>query len=89
MVNVVQPTCSNNGSITVVSNAASYSFDNGVTWTTSSSLLNPAPGYYSIKIKNSIGCVSTAANVNVQKYYLNAPQVQQYSQPAHLLQVQL
>lgn len=75
MVNVVQPTCSNNGSITVVSNAASYSFDNGVTWTTSSSLLNPAPGYYSIKIKNSIGCVSTAANVNVQKYYLNAPQV--------------
>lgn len=75
MTKVVQPTCSNNGSITVVSNAAFYSFDNGVTWGTSSTLLNPAPGYYYIKIKNSAGCISTAANVYVQKYFLSPPQV--------------
>jgi len=75
MVNVVQPTCSNNGSITVVSNAAFYSFDNGTTWVTSSSLLNPAPGYYNIKIKNTAGCISRVSSVSVQKYYLNSPQV--------------
>lgn len=75
MVNAVQPTCSNNGSITVVSNAAFYSFDNGTTWVTSSSLLNPAPGYYNIKIKNTAGCISRAASVSIQKYFLNSPQV--------------
>lgn len=75
MTSVVQPTCSNNGSITVVSNATFYSFDNGVTWGTSSTLLNPAPGYYYIKIKNSAGCISTAANESIQKYFLSSPQV--------------
>lgn len=75
MVNVVQPTCRNNGSITVVSNAAFYSFDNGTTWVTSSSLLNPAPGYYNIKIKNTSGCISRAASASVQKYFLSSPQV--------------
>lgn len=75
MVSVVQPTCSNNGSITVISNAAFYSFDNGTTWVTSSSLLNPAPGYYNIKVKNTAGCISRAASVSVQKYLLSSPQV--------------
>ena len=75
LVNVVQPTCGNNGSITVLSNAAFYSFDNGATWGTSSTLLNPVPGYYYIKIKNSVGCVSTAVGKSVQKYYLGSPQV--------------
>ncbi|WP_333854495.1 T9SS type B sorting domain-containing protein [Epilithonimonas sp.] len=75
MTKVVQPTCTNNGSITVVSNAAFYSFDNGATWGTSSTLLNPTPGYYSIKIKNSAGCISTATNENIQKYFLSSPQV--------------
>ncbi|MBP7499769.1 MAG: T9SS type B sorting domain-containing protein [Chryseobacterium sp.] len=75
MTKVVQPTCTNNGSITVVSNAAFYSFDNGVTWGTSSTLLNPTPGYYNIKIKNSAGCISTAANESVQKYFLSSPMV--------------
>lgn len=75
MVNVVQPTCSNNGSITVVSNAAFYSFDNGVTWGTSATLLNPTPGSYNIKIKNSAGCISTAKYESIQRYFLTSPQV--------------
>ena len=75
MVNVIQPTCSNNGSITVVSNAAFYSFDNGATWGTSSTLLNPAPGSYNIKIKNTAGCVSNVAYRSIQRYFLTSPQV--------------
>lgn len=72
-VKTVQPTCSDSGSITVVSQGAQYSFDNGTTWGTSPVLLNPAPGYYSIKIKNAAGCTSTSTSASVNKFYLNQP----------------
>ena len=75
LVKVVQPTCTNNGSITVVSQAAQYSFDNGVTWVTNPVLLNPTPGYYNILIKNSAGCTSTSASASIYKFYLNSPSV--------------
>lgn len=74
-IKTVQPTCTNNGSITVVSQAAEYSFNNGVTWVTNPVLLNPAPGYYSILIKNSAGCISQSSSASINTFYLNAPSV--------------
>lgn len=75
LLKAVQPTCGDNGSITVVSQAAQYSFDNGTTWVTNPSLLNPTPGYYTILIKNSAGCLSQSASVYINKFYLNQPTV--------------
>lgn len=75
LLKVIQPTCANNGSITVVSQAAQYSFDNGVTWGTNPVLLNPTPGYYNILIKNSAGCTSQTASVSINRFYLNQPSV--------------
>lgn len=75
LMKIVQPTCGNNGSITVVSQAAQYSFDNGVTWGTNPVLLNPTPGSYNILIKNSAGCSSQAAYAYINKFYLNQPSV--------------
>lgn len=71
----VQPTCGDGGSITVVSQAAFYSFDNGTTWVTSPSLLNPTPKYYSILIKNSAGCISQSASTSINKFLLAQPSV--------------
>ena len=75
LVKVGQPTCTNNGSITVVSQAAKYSFDNGVTWVTNPVLLNPTPGYYNVLIKNSAGCTSEGTNISIYRFYLNQPSV--------------
>ncbi len=75
LIKVVQPTCGNNGSITVVSQGAQYSFDNGVTWGTNPSLLNPTPGYYNILIKNSAGCISQTVSASINKFYLSRPSV--------------
>lgn len=72
-VKTVQPSCGDGGSITVVSQAAFYSFDNGTTWVISPSLLNPTPGYYQILIKNSAGCISQSANTSISKFLLSAP----------------
>ena len=72
-VKTVQPSCGDGGSITVVSQAAFYSFDNGTTWVTSPSLLNPPPKYYSILIKNAAGCISQTATASISKYYLQQP----------------
>lgn len=74
-VKTVQPSCTNTGSITVVSQSAFYSFDNGATWGTSPVLLNPTPGYYNVLIKNSAGCISQSTYVTISKFYLNAPTV--------------
>ncbi len=76
-ITIVQPTCGNNGSITIATAAAQYSFDNGSTWTTNPVLSNLTNGYYYIVIKNSLGCISTpyGMNVNIHEYYLQRPLV--------------
>lgn len=74
LLKTVQPTCGNGGSITIVSDGDFYSFDNGVTWGTSRTLLDPKPGGYNIKIKNQQNCVSLATYTSVQTYYASAPQ---------------
>lgn len=61
-----QPNCSSSkGSITITTNAATYSYDNGLTYVFSNTKTDLSPGTYFIKIKNSTGCVSDAAPVTI------------------------
>ncbi|MGL3000735.1 T9SS type B sorting domain-containing protein [Flavobacterium sp. RSSB_23] len=71
-ISVEQPTCGANGKITVNSLSDFYSFDNGVTWSTLNSKSLPA-GYYSVIIKNSIGCKSMAYGVYLNNPYIADP----------------
>ncbi|MBY0487990.1 MAG: T9SS type B sorting domain-containing protein, partial [Flavobacteriaceae bacterium] len=71
---VVQPGCGTNGSITITTLAAQYSFDGGNTWSTNPVATNLTPGtYYYIVIKNSSGCVSGYQYVYIQPFYLPDP----------------
>lgn len=56
--NVVEPYCSNLGSITITTPASEYSFDGGNTWQTSNILNNVTADTYILKIKNALGCTS-------------------------------
>ncbi|WP_428229889.1 T9SS type B sorting domain-containing protein [Flavobacterium sp.] len=61
-----QPSCSSSkGSITITTNAATYSYDNGLTYVFSNTKTDLSPGIYFIKIKNLAGCVSDAASVTI------------------------
>ena len=75
LVTTTQPTCGNDGNITVLTTSDFYSFDNGTTWTTNSVLTNPSPGIYYIKIKNNLGCISETEYVYIDQYYLPSPSV--------------
>jgi gliding motility-associated-like protein len=70
-----QPSCGNNGNITVLTTSDFYSFDNGATWTTNPIFLNPTPGYHYVKIKNNLGCTSVAQYAYVNSFYLPSPNV--------------
>ncbi|MEN2399669.1 T9SS type B sorting domain-containing protein [Flavobacterium sp. MC2016-06] len=74
-VTVTQPDCLiATGTITVSDIAPAYSFDNGLTWVTSNSKSNLAPGTYLILIKNTLGCVSlTAQEVKINAYINTEP----------------
>ena len=67
--------CGNLGSITITTPAEEYSFDNGVTWTTNSTLSNLNPNSYILKIKNNLGCISQSTNASVGINYIPAPNV--------------
>ena len=61
-----QPDCNNlKGAITITDIASSYSFDNGITWTTNPTKTNLAPGDYLIKVKSSIGCISSSSSAKI------------------------
>jgi gliding motility-associated-like protein len=61
-----QPNCSSaKGSITITTTAATYSYDNGLTYVFSNTKTDLSPGIYFIKIKNLAGCVSEAATVTI------------------------
>lgn len=61
-----QPNCSSTkGSITITTNASTYSYDNGLTYVFSNTKTDLSPGIYYIKIKNLAGCVSDAASVTI------------------------
>ncbi|MEL1254284.1 T9SS type B sorting domain-containing protein [Flavobacterium sp. DGU38] len=72
---VMQPSCGVNGKITIATVAASYSFDNGYTWTTNPVLSGLTSGYYNIMIKNATGCKSNSIPISINPYYLPNPNV--------------
>ncbi len=67
----VQPTCGTGGSITITTTATEYSFDNGTTWTTNPTATNLAPGYYTIKVRESLSCESYSQYVYINTFSLN------------------
>jgi gliding motility-associated-like protein len=69
----IQPSCSAGGSITITTPANKYSFDGGNTWGTDPTASNLPPGYYTIMIKNNIGCISSARYAILDNFYLPAP----------------
>lgn len=66
--NIINPTCGNNGSITITTGAAEYSFDGGITWQNTPTLSGIGPGTYPISIKDSAGCISDPMNVFLMQY---------------------
>ena len=63
---VTQPSCFvASGTITITSVASEYSYDDGVTWTTSSSMSNLSIGTYGVKIKTVSGCISYTSLVTI------------------------
>ncbi|WP_163408372.1 Ig-like domain-containing protein [Flavobacterium ajazii] len=64
---ITQPTSCTNpfGSINITTVAYSYSFDNGLSWTTNANATDLSSGLYKIKIKNSAGCESEPVTVQI------------------------
>lgn len=64
---VTQPiSCTNPfGSISIQTAAAAYSFNNGLSWSTSADATNLPSGPYNIKIKNSVGCESEPITIQI------------------------
>lgn len=70
-VTFTHPDCGMLGTITVITQASEYSFDNGITWSTNNIASNLSPGYYYIKVKDSQNCVSLAEIIYLQTYILD------------------
>lgn len=69
----IKPKCKRNGSITITTIAAFYSFDNGETWGINPTKSDLPPGIYYIKIKNELGCESDFKYVDLPAFYLDEP----------------
>ena len=67
----IDPACTTNGSITINTAAAFYSFNNGETWTTNPTAADLPSGTYNIKIKNELGCESDVEYVYLPPFYLD------------------
>ncbi|MEN2400522.1 T9SS type B sorting domain-containing protein [Flavobacterium sp. MC2016-06] len=73
---VIQPDCNHNGSITITTPAALYSFDNGETWGTNPTKSNLEEGNYDIVVKNELGCISYPSFIHIFPFYLQPPTFQ-------------
>lgn len=82
LVSTVQPNCNvSTGSITVLTSAALYSFDDGVTWTTNPTISNLPVGNYPVRTQTALGCISYASIVGINAALpLNTPNFT-YSNP--------
>ena len=82
LVSTVQPNCNvNTGSITVLTAATLYSFDDGVTWTTNPTISNLPVGNYPVRTQTASGCISYASIVGINAALpLNTPNFT-YSDP--------
>lgn len=70
---IIKPKCKTNGSITINTAAAFYSFDNGETWEVNPTKSDLPPGIYYIKIKNELGCESDVKYIDLPAFYLDEP----------------
>lgn len=71
---VTQPTCSTaTGIISVTSPAAQYSFDDGATWGTTSTISNLSIGSYQVKIITATGCTSFSTTINIVPFQSSFP----------------
>ncbi|RZK64857.1 MAG: hypothetical protein EOO92_27015, partial [Pedobacter sp.] len=71
----IQPRfCGDTGTITITSNSAYYSFDNGTTWVTNSTADLLQPGTYTIRTKDLIGCISNPQIVLIESNTLGNPE---------------
>ncbi|WP_320815118.1 T9SS type B sorting domain-containing protein [Flavobacterium sp.] len=73
-ISTTQPTsCGAFGKITVNTFSSEYSFDDGLTWTTSN-ISNDLPiGTYSVRVKDSNGCISSPRVASIYGVFLSAP----------------
>lgn len=63
--------CADIGSIEVVTQEDFYSYDNGVTWTTSNTLQNVPAGDYLVLVKDDTGCMSLPVTVTLVSFTNN------------------
>lgn len=70
-VTFTQPNCGTSGSITIVTPALAYSFDDGATWSTANVATNLPSGFYYVKVKDALNCVSLAEIVYLETYFLD------------------
>jgi len=63
--------CADIGSIEVVTLNDFYSYDNGVTWTTSNTLQNVPAGDYLVLVKDATGCMSLPVTVTLASFTNN------------------
>lgn len=66
-------TCSNNGSIKIITAAEEFSIDNGQTWCSNPLFLNLCPGDYFIKVRNGANCESTAKYIRINDFTSTVP----------------
>lgn len=64
-------TCGAFGSIIITTTASSYSFDDGLTWSTENTLNNLPSGTYKIRTKDAQGCVSNYNSVLLDGEFLD------------------
>lgn len=65
--------CGDVGSITITTQASSYSFDDGLTWLPNNTLDNLPSGSYHIRTKDAFGCISNFNNVELNSEFLPSP----------------
>ncbi|MBS1534436.1 MAG: T9SS type B sorting domain-containing protein [Bacteroidetes bacterium] len=71
--------CGDTGTITVDTQAALYSFDDGATWVTNNTLSNLNAGIYKIRTKDIFGCISNYFTVTLESEFLDRPTYIQYN----------
>jgi len=80
-LSVIQPKCGKGGEISISTPASEFSFDDGKTWTTDNVAKDLQPGTYLVKIKNSTGCQSNSAYINLETFYLKTYPTYTRTQP--------
>lgn len=73
-ITLTQPNClSSTGTITVTSPASQYSYDDGVTWVTNSSMSGLPYGNYLVQVRTVAGCTSYSSSVNIIPFHSDLP----------------